>query len=63
MSIVRGVEIKDWTLGNDAMRVHVGMALVVMQLDMFKIACFLYPWLLVQVFEIVPEIWVFVDMA
>lgn len=63
MPIVRGVEIKDGPLGNDAMRVHIGMALVVMQLDMFKIARFLYPWLLVQVFEIVPEIWVFVDMA
>jgi hypothetical protein len=34
-----------------------------MQLDVFEIARFLHPWLLVQVFEIVPEIWVFVNVA
>jgi len=63
MPIVRGVEIKDWSLGDNTAGVHVGMTFVIMQLDVFKIARFLHPWLLVQVFKIVPEIWVFVDVA
>jgi hypothetical protein len=59
--IVGGVEIKDWFFGNNASRVQVGMTLVVMQLDVFKIARFLYAWLLVEIFKIVPEIWVFIN--
>ena len=61
MPIVGGVEIKDWFFGNNASRVQVGMTLVVMQLDVFKIARFLYAWLLVEIFKIVPEIWVFIN--
>ncbi len=61
--IVRGVEIKDWSLGNKTSRVHIRMTLVVMQLDVVKIARFLNPWLLVKVFEIVPEIGVFINVT
>jgi len=39
------------------------MTLVVMQLDVVKIAGFLDPWLLIQVFEIVPKIRVFVNVT
>ncbi len=39
------------------------MTLVVMQLDVFKIASSLYSWLLVQVFDIVPEIWILKNVA
>ena len=60
---MRGVEIKDWPLGKNASQVHVGMTLVVMQLDVVKIAGFLDPWLLIQVFEIVPKIRVFVNVT
>ncbi len=63
MPIVRRIEIKNWSLGNDAIRVHVGMTLVVMQLDVFKIASFLHTGLLVQIFEIVPEIWILKNVA
>ncbi len=34
-----------------------------MQFNVFKIAGVLYPWLLVEVFEIIPEIGVFIDVA
>jgi hypothetical protein len=49
LPIVRGVEIKDWSLGNDARGVYVGMTLVVVQLDVLKIARLLDSWLLVEV--------------
>jgi hypothetical protein len=55
MPIVRSVEIKERSLGNDAMRVHIGMTFIVMQLDVFEIARFLHPWLLIQVFEIITR--------
>ena len=47
--IVRGVEIKDWSLRNKTGRVHIRMTLVVMQLDVVKIARLLDSWLLVEV--------------
>ncbi len=45
------------------MWVYMGMTLLVMQLDVVKIAGFLDPWLLVQVFDIVPKIRVFVNVT
>jgi len=63
MPIVRSVKIKDWSLGDNTAWVNVGMTLVVMQLDVFKIASFLHTGLLVQIFEIVPEIWILKNVA
>jgi hypothetical protein len=60
---VRGIKIKNWPFGNKPMRVDVGMTLVVMQLDVFEVAGFLDSWLLVEVFEIIPKIRIFVDVA
>ncbi len=63
MPIVRGIEIKDWSLGNDARWVYIGMALIVVQLNVFKIAGFLDPWLLVKLFEVIPQIWIFKNVT
>jgi hypothetical protein len=63
MAIVRSVKVEDWSFGNNASWVDVGMTLVVMHLDVFKVTRFLDSWLLVEVFEIVPEVGIFVNMA
>ena len=63
MPIVRGIEIKNWPFGHETMRVYIRMTFVIMQLDMIKITGLLHPWLLVEVFKIIPEIGIFVEVA